>query len=115
MQEINTKYRGHEGLKRFLEENCSGELCAREIDGNNLLPCGIQSGDFVICKPATRYIPGSFAVWETPDGITAKYAEFSGNGRATLCNDRGRQSFKTGDVKLLEIIVGVDREEEVSQ
>lgn len=124
------KLRGRRGLKQFVArlrahhpgkaqpEGQESDVClsSRTVTGNRLEHLGIFSGDSLICRETSEYTPGVLSVWQTPDGITAKFGCIQDDGSVVLYNKAGwEQQFKPGEVKLLEVVFYVESGLEVSR
>lgn len=81
------------------------------VDGDSLIDQGILDGDMLICKLTNSYEDGKIGLWQTPHGRTAKYAYYDFDNSVVLHNASGwQQSWEPGELKLLGIVVRVERD-----
>jgi SOS-response transcriptional repressor LexA len=81
------------------------------VGGQGLKHNGIYDGDVLIVRPSNRYVDGSLAIWETPKGQTARYAEVVDDDLVILHDGkRKRNEFSTDDIRLVGIVVRVERD-----
>jgi len=95
-------------------KNADGKrLFGVHVLGNILKAAGIVDGDILVVKPVENFDETSLYVFDTPNGRTAKYA-FEFLGDVTLHN-KGKwfRRYKASDVKLLGVVVRVERDLEV--
>ncbi len=91
------------------------ELFAVEVCGSTLNNIKIFDGDKLIVKKVSEFNERNLYVFDTPNGRTAKFA-FEFFGDIFLHNNRKWSSnFKAEEVKLLGVVVRVERDLEVEQ
>lgn len=83
------------------------------VAGDSLKDSGILDGDMLICRLTNNYEDGKIGLWQTPHGRTAKYAYYDFDNSVVLHNENGwRQDWSPGELKLLGIVVRVERDME---
>ncbi len=81
------------------------------VDGDSLKDQGILDGDLLVCRITRDYEDGKIGIWQTPHGRTAKYAYYDFDNSVVLHNENGwRQSWDSGEIHLLGIVVRVERD-----
>ncbi len=91
----------------------AARFIAVPVDGDSLKDQGILDGDLLICKITQVYEDGKIGLWQTPSGRTAKYAYYDFDNSVVLHNENGwRQSWSSDELKLLGIVVRVERDME---
>lgn len=84
------------------------------VSGDSMKHEGIHHGDILITRLTTRYIDEEkIGVWQTPHGRTAKFAYQNLGGTIVLHNSNDwQQEWQTDEVKLVGIVVRVERDYE---
>lgn len=91
----------------------SDRFAAVHVCGNSLQNFGILDGDILVFKFADFWQSAyrhRICLWQTPHGITAKFADFT-NETIILHNQNGwKQEFEITDCKLIGVVVRVERD-----
>lgn len=83
------------------------------VEGDSLIEQNICDGDMLICKLTQLYEDGKIGLWQTPSGRTAKFAYYDFDNSVVLHNESDwRQTWDSADVKLLGLVVRVERDME---
>lgn len=92
----------------------SDQMCrfvAVPVEGDSLRDQGIFDGDVLICRITKDYEDGKIGLWQTPHGRTAKFAYYDFDNSVVLHNENGwRQAWSADDLRLLGIVVRVERD-----
>jgi SOS-response transcriptional repressor LexA len=90
----------------------SDRFAAVPVCGDSLIEQGIFNGDILIFKFTEFAVPSRLCIWQTPEGITAKFAEKSGEDEfITLHNRSGwRKCFFANEIKMIGVVVRVERD-----
>lgn len=84
------------------------------VSGDSMAESRIFDGDLLVFRYTTKYIDGAIGVWDTPDGRAARYAEIYSDGTLDLHNNADwTQEWRADEVKLLGLVVRVERDLEV--
>lgn len=83
-----------------------------DIEGESMTHLGILHGDVLIFRITQKYERSKIGIWQTPHGLTAKYAEVSHKDNCIVLDNRfnWKKQWSIDDVKLLGLVVRVERD-----
>jgi SOS-response transcriptional repressor LexA len=104
---------GFRNVRLIETTDTTARFIAVPVEGDSLKDQGILDGDLLICKITQNYEDGKIGLWQTPSGRTAKFAYYDFDNSVVLHNENGwRQSWDSGELRLLGIVVRVERDME---
>jgi SOS-response transcriptional repressor LexA len=98
-------------IRAIYGSKTTDRFAALTVSGDSLREQGIYDGDILIFK-FTNFAPlTKLCVWQTPYGITAKYAQKTDADTITLHNQNGWQrDFNISDCRMVGVVVRVERD-----